>query len=558
MASVRRAVVAVYFEKYATLILNLATLYVSSRFLTPNEIGAAFLGASLVALAEGMRDFGVTNYIVNAEKLSKEEIRTSFTMMLVVAIILTTAFVVTAGLYADFAHEPRLENFVRTVAFGYLFSSIGSPIVALLRRDLKFWNIAAINLGSALVGNITTTGLVMMGFGYMSFAWGSLSYPLSTFVFAVLMRPDLSIFRIEFTKWREILAFGGFNTATGLLTTLGEVIPTFMLGRASGSTDVGLYSRAQQVTQMPSRLVISAISAVALPGFAAYARTGRPLKAPYLKAAASLTAFHWPGLAMVILLAYPLVHILLGPQWDTSIPLVQVMAAATMLCFPVPLMFPALVAAGGIRDTAKAWIISLPITSLIMILAAQHGPFVLALSIFATTPIQVGVGLWFLMRRLKLSVGEYLRALVPSAVATLATALGPLVVIGLNGLDMDLSVLQAALGGGLGAVLWFLAMGWTRHPFAAELAYLLGRVQALAPARLRAPFALIRRFLGEDTEQGRAPAPADADSKTNTPLRRGGVQSVWSVVKGRPTASSNDRLDGRQALTAGGIGDEPL
>ncbi|PBC08751.1 lipopolysaccharide biosynthesis protein [Mesorhizobium sp. WSM3859] len=521
MASVRRAVVAVYFEKYATLILNFATLYVSSRLLTPNEIGAAFLGASLVALAEGLRDFGVTNYIVSAENLSKQEIRTSFTMMLAVAIVLTTAFLATAGLYAEFTHEPRLENFVRTVAFGYLFSSIGSPIVALLRRDLKFWSIAAINLGSALVGNITTIALVMMGFGYMSFAWGSLSYPLSTFLFAILMRPDLSIFRIEFAKWREILAFGGFNTATGLLTSLGAVIPAFVLGRASGSTDVGLYSRGQQVTEMPSRLVISAISAVALPGFAAHARTGRPLKDPYLKAAANLTAFHWPGLAMVILFAHPLVHTLLGPQWETSIPLVQVMAAATMLYFPVPLMFPALVAAGGIRDTAKAWIISLPITSLIMILAAQHGPFVLALSIFATTPIQVGVGLCFLMRRLKLSVGEYLRALVPSVAATLAATLGPVVVIGLNGLDMNVSILQAVLGGGLGGLFWFLAMGWSRHPFAGELAYLLGRVQALTPASLHAPLAAIRRFLGENTGQGQALE------------RPGGVQSVRSLVKGR-------------------------
>ncbi|HEV2501698.1 MAG TPA: lipopolysaccharide biosynthesis protein [Mesorhizobium sp.] len=553
MASVRRAVVAVYFEKYATLILNFVTLYVSSRLLTPNEIGAAFLGASLVALAEGLRDFGVTNYIVNAEKLSKEEIRTSFTMMLAVAILLTTVFVATAGLYADFTHEPRLENFIRTVAFGYLFSSIGSPIVALLRRDLRFWDIAAINLGSALVGNITTTGLVMMGVGYMSFAWGSLSYPLSTFVFAILMRPDLSIFRIEFTKWREILAFGGLNTATGLLTALGGIIPTFVLGRASGSTDVGLYSRGQQVTEMPSRLVISAISAVALPGFAAHARTGRPLKDPYLKAAASLTAFHWPGLAMVIFFAHPLVLTMLGPQWDTTTPLVQVMAAAAMLSFPVPLMFPALVAAGGIRDTAKAWMISLPITCLIMILAAQHGPLVLALSIFATTPIQVGVGLWFLMPRLNLSVGEYLRALAPSAAATLASTLGPLVVIGLNGFDMNISVLQAILGGVLGGVFWFLAMGWTRHPFAAELAYLLGRAQALAPAWLHPLLTSIRHFLGEATEQGQAHVPADADSGIDLVGRRDGVQSVWSSIKGR-SGRLIERLDGRQER----IGDEPL
>jgi hypothetical protein len=250
------------------------------------------------------------------------------------------------------------------------------------------------------------------------------------------------------------------------------------------------------------------------------------------------------------------VHTILGPQWSTSIPLVQVMAAATMLYFPVPLMFPALVAAGGIRDTAKAWIISLPITSLIMILAAQHGPFVLALSIFATTPIQVGVGLWFLMRRLKLSAGEYLRALAPSAAATLATVLGPLGVIGLNGFDMDITVLQAAVGGGLGAVFWFLAMGWTRHPFAAELAYLLGRIQVLAPARLRGPLAPIRRFLGEDADQGEATAPDDATSEIYIAGR--GVQSVWSVVKGRASRLFERPPKWPASSESRGIGDGSL
>ncbi|MER9414273.1 hypothetical protein [Mesorhizobium sp. M0589] len=91
---------------------------------------------------------------------------------------------------------------------------------------------------------------------------------------------------------------------------------------------------------------------------------------------------------------------------------------------------------------------------------------------------------------------------------------------------MNLSVSQTVLGGGLGAVFWFLAMGWTRHPFAAELAYLLGRIQALAPVRLRAPFAHLRRFLGEDTEQGQAPAPADAN--TGGPLLR---RIAWMADK---------------------------
>jgi hypothetical protein len=116
------------------------------------------------------------------------------------------------------------------------------------------------------------------------------------------------------------------------------------------------------------------------------------------------------------------------------------------------------------------------------------------------------------MRRLKLSLREYLGALVPSAITTLATTLGPLAVIGLNGFNIDISVLQAILGGGLGGVFWFLAMGLTRHPFTAEMAHLLGRAQSFAPPSLHPFLALIQRFLGEDT--GQTATPGDAGNET--------------------------------------------
>lgn len=495
MASVRRAIVASYFERYAGLLLSLATISITSRILTPAEIGLSVLGATFTALAESMRDFGVTNYIVNSEKLSKDEVRTSFTMMLAVAILITLTLLVSAGWYADFVKEPRITNFVRIVAFGFLFASIGAPIVALLRRDLKFWDIAAINIGSAIVGNGVTVGLALAGVGYMSFAWGSLSWPVSTFFFALLVRRDLSIFRIRFTEWRNILKFGGLNTATGLLTMVGEILPTFALGRMTGSANVAFYNRAQQVCQIPSRLIMSAINAVALPGFAAHARTGVSLKRPYLAAAANLTSVHWPGLVMVALMAHPLVNLMLGDQWAKAIPLVQLMTLSTLMYFPIPLMFPVLVASGGIGDTVKAWIISLPITAAITILAATKGPFVLALSTFLTIPIQVGVGLWFVMRRLELTPLEYLRALAPSALVTAISAVGPLAMLAVNGFDMKISVGAACIGGALGMVLWLVAMGWVRHPFTIELAYLVRKMQGVAPRPTRVLFDVPLRLL---------------------------------------------------------------
>ncbi len=83
------------------------------------------------------------------------------------------------------------------------------------------------------------------------------------------------------------------------------------------------------------RVVLAGVGAVALPAFSDHARQGAALKTAYLNALEHMTAVQWPALALLAIMAEPIVSLFYGSQWDDAIPIVRIFTAvASMLNFP--------------------------------------------------------------------------------------------------------------------------------------------------------------------------------------------------------------------------------
>ena len=137
-----------------------------------------------------------------------------------------------------------------------------------------------------------------------------------------------------------------------------EALPQLVLGHVLPPSAVGLYNRATLVSDIPDKIVLASASSVAFPALAAETRQGRSLKDPYLRALGYITVFFWPALVLLAILAYPAVLLLLGDQWLSVIPLLQVMALAGLAWFPVMLTTPVLMAVGANRDRVLAVLVT--------------------------------------------------------------------------------------------------------------------------------------------------------------------------------------------------------
>lgn len=471
MNTVRQSIAFSMVEKYLSQILLIATTAVMARILTPAETGLYMTANAVVLLADNFRTFGVGVYIVQEKTLSRTLVRSAFTVTLALSLAMGAAIWLGAGSLAAFYATPELKTLLMVSALGFLAIPFSSPIMALLQRDLAFRAIACINLSAAAAGFVTTVTLGLAGWGPASYAWGFVGASFVMGALAFAARPHFWIFRPCLDGARQLLSFGSISSLITVSNMGYELLPRLAFGKILGFDAVGLYSRAITVCQLPDRVVVSALQPVVLPAFAAHARAGGSLKQSYLHGLSLMSAVQWPALILLSLLANPVVHVLLGPQWGEVPPLVRIMALANMALAPAVLTFPALVSSGRIGDALWSSLISLPPSFLIVTGAAYYfGLGAVAASLFIVAPMQMAVAYFFIRRAIDLSWAELTHAARDSALLAAGTAVLPIAVVltSPSGFDLDwVRTLAAIVGAACG---WLAALALVDHPVKREVA----------------------------------------------------------------------------------------
>lgn len=485
MLSVKRALLMSTGERYFLLVSNFATAALVSRILTPDEIGVWVIGMAILGMVMSLREFSSSNFLIQREKLSREDIRCAFTVMFLLTGIIAVFLVVASPLLAHIYSEPNLVPYFRIIAACLFLDLIFILINTLLRREMKFGKVAAINITGAVTGSLATIFLALSGFSYMSFAWAWLSGSALAAVVAVMLRPHFWMFRPSLKNWRAMISFGGYNGAIAILFRTFDALPVLLLGRLISPHATALLNRTMMIATIPDKLVLAGVASVVLPAFSAEVRQGRDLKQPYLMALSFITVFHWPALLLIMVLAFPAVEIVLGPQWIETVPLVQIVAIALLFSFSFELNYPVLVAMGAIRDLFIRALIIFPASGLIMCAAIYLGGLqAVAASLLLTIPFQAWVALSFVKRRLGLTWRDIAAALWKSAIVAVITITPALAVIIFSGSGFAISPLRGLAAGLLSAALWAVALALTRHPLFGEITrtFAFVRKRALYPA----------------------------------------------------------------------------
>jgi O-antigen/teichoic acid export membrane protein len=481
MISIRRALAFSFGQKYGLAAIQMLSTIAVARLLSPAEIGVFMVGNAVVSMTEVFRDFGVTTYLIQAREITLTRIRTAFTVTFLLSALLSASLLALSGEIAAFYREAGVRHVLYLAAANCLMVPFAATVMTLLRRELAFDALVRINLASTLSYCSCLVGLAAMGFGYMSFSWAVLASTVFATLVSLIYCPNLRMFIPGVTEWRQVLSFGSISSSTALLNSLYTNLPQLFLGRILDLGAVGLYNRATVLCQLFDRFVLDGVNPVVLPAFAARVRNGDELRTPYLRALAYITALHWPFLLCLALLADPAVRLLLGGQWLEAVPLVRIIALASLWLFPAFLTAPLLISLGRVRDTLTMSLITLPISLALLLGASFLGLQAVAASLFLTTPLQVYVAFVFIRRQIHFTWGELAGAVRRSALVALCAAAAPAVAVAAAGFRLDISIPVAILAG-IGAVAgWLGGLALTNHPLWKEVrGVALPALQAIA------------------------------------------------------------------------------
>lgn len=478
---VRRSVLFSSADKFFGAFVKFATLIVTARLLTPAEVGVAVLGMAVLGLASAIREFGGASYLIQVDEPTPARVQTVFTAQMAFTLPLALICILISGFAASFYHAPGLDHYLWVTAACFMLGPFSSSIYALMRRRMEFGPIALINIVTALSGAVATIGFAATGFGFMSFAWATLASGVVNLAFCLHWRPSFPIYRFAFHEWRNVFAFGAVDSVRNILYYLLDNIPLMVFGRTLGAENVGLYQRAISLSAMPSTTLLAGVAPVMLPAFANHAREKRELGQSYLQSLELTTVLLWPSTVFILIMAQPIVMILLGAQWTALVPLVQIIAAAYLIWFPVYSTNPVLIAAGGIRDTLWLALITIPLMVLVQSFASIWGVHAAVLSLFITVPWYVFWAVFMVKRRAPFKWRELGAVLGRNAVVSAITAIGPGLVFLASGGAYAVSILGGVIAGVLAGIGWLAGLWLMRHPMLNELQ----RAWAAVPRMLR-------------------------------------------------------------------------
>jgi O-antigen/teichoic acid export membrane protein len=468
MNEIRRAALFASLDKYAGLAINLVSVIVVSRLLKPDEIGLVAIGVAILALGEVIRDV-VSGYLIGKPKIEHHDIGCAFTVTLILTLALSVSLAVLAGPAAAFAQDQRLSGLFLLLAIGVLPAPFERPLMALMRRDMRFGQVAAISICSTVCSSVVMIATAVAGWGAASYGWSVISGAGIAAVGVLLARPEHVWPQLTLTGWREIAVFARYANVAAILTQLNEMLVSVTLARFLSVSTLGTYNRANTIAQIPTKTILSAISPIVLPTLARQARDGGNLAQMLQLMIVLFTGAQWPALVMLALLAHPIVALLLGPQWNHAVPLVPIIALATIPQVFGAMCYPLLIAAGGVRHVLLAVVYFVPVSIVLTLVAATQGLYAFVWMLVAINLVHALVHLRAVQRYVSISAAEIACASAKSLPGIAGAAGGVLIAAWLFRGDLELTVLQGLVSGVAGLCGWAAVLKLTGHPLWYEI-----------------------------------------------------------------------------------------
>jgi lipopolysaccharide exporter len=472
MTTVRKSLGFAFIERYLTIGLQLVSFTVLARLLTPQQIGLYSVSLALISVAQVIRDFGLSNYLIQRKSLEPDDIATAFGMSMILGSTLFVLVNAGAPLVGRFYHDASLSQIVHIISINFLILPFNSILVSLLRREMHFSVLMRVNVCAGVIATSTTLGLAWLGMGTWSLAWGEIASNLTILTGVLIAGGARHLRRPRLLKWRAVLGFGGPVTLANIVTSISMDISDLVVGKVLNFTQVAISSRAQGLMNLFHRDIMGTIRTVAYPAFARAHREGKLLEHQYMAGLSAVTAVAWPFYGFVALFPLEVLRIMFGPQWDMSAPLVPLFCLAGAFGALNGLIPTLMLAAGHSRLVSMADLIIQPVKAVVLSMVVYYYRDLMPFAIAFVVINALAVPYFYAFKQaclptdfslLARSMGKNLLL----ACLSLAPALAVTLVIRPHGQALSYPLFFACIGATLvswGALLWSL-----NHPLYLEL-----------------------------------------------------------------------------------------
>lgn len=312
--------------------LQVAFAAIMGRLLEPAAFGLVAASGIVLRFGQYFARMGVSEALVQKPKLTDEDMRAGFASGVGLGAAVLAVVLLAAPFAAGLLNEPDVVPVLRAMGLALVLVGAAGVSNALLRRELRFRDLAVRDLASYVVGYFGVgLTLALLGAGVWALVGAALSQALLALVLSYRAAPHPVRPTLHGPSYRALYGFGSRVSVIGFLEFLGSNLDTFAVGRYAGVAALGQYNRAYLLTSMPMYHAQTALSKVLFPGLSRIQADVARMRRAYLSAFGVAAVALVPVCVGMAVAAREIVLVVLGPQWEPAIAILPFLAAAVTL-----------------------------------------------------------------------------------------------------------------------------------------------------------------------------------------------------------------------------------
>ena len=410
-------------ERFTPQIIQFGISIILARILLPAEYGLMAMLVIFFALAVVFADAGLSSGLIQRKEISNDEETSVFILNITAGMLLTLLLCVLSPLVAIFFRQPLLTMLLCVSSLQIFISSFGIVQYALLTRNLDFKKQAIISIVTSLISG--TVGILMAwkGFGVWSLVGLSLTNSIINVALVWILYSWRPKGRFHWSCIRSLWPFSSRLLASQLLNTVFTNLYSIVIGRLYKPADLGYFTRASSISQLPANAIGGIVGRVTFPVFSSMQDNAFNLKANFRKTLRAVAALHFPAMIWLAAVSEPLVKCLLTDKWLPCVSYLQILCFSALL-HPLHAMHLNILMALGRSDLFfKLEVVKKILTVIILAVTFSYGVMAMVWGILTFSILCYGINGYYSYKLLEYAWINQVKDLLPFFAAGTVTGL---------------------------------------------------------------------------------------------------------------------------------------
>ncbi len=323
-----------YAQQFGNQLIGFIVSLILARILMPEEFGLIGMIAVFVAVGNTLLHGGLTKSLIRSENLDTRDYSTVFYFNLAAGILVYFGVFLLAPLIAEFYSQPILTGILRVYCLTFIISAFAAVQLARLTKIMDFKTQTLIAIPAAIIGGIVGVVMAMTGYGVWSLVWSSIATSIISTVQLWIYSGWTPSFDFNLQKFKAHFNYGYKLTLSELLDRVFNNIFLIVIGKYFSATQVGFYTRAQTMNQLPVSNISNALNKVTFPFFVSIQNDDVRLRRVYKELMQMVVFVITPILILMAVLAEPTFRFLFTEKWLPAVPYFQILCITGIL-FPI-------------------------------------------------------------------------------------------------------------------------------------------------------------------------------------------------------------------------------